>query len=158
MSSSQEADPRTNMSPETIRCFVCGINTFKPLRLRDKECLHAACSLECLESLHSQWIDIKTDLLATEASFPSEPSCVVSDPVRAAGHVLRQKRGTCVRDHVHLQNKDIVHTQTSYCTHLFHGISTRIQNKHHVSLYFARNHENMYLERSTSGISSWSHL
>ena len=70
---SEAPDHRTNMAPEAIRCFVCGVNTLNPLRLRDKECLHAACSLECLESLHSLWIDIKTDLLATEASLPSDP-------------------------------------------------------------------------------------
>ena len=67
---SEAPDDRTNMAPEAIPCFVCGVNTLNPLRLKDKECLHAACSLHCLQRLHSQWIDIKCDLLKLDASFP----------------------------------------------------------------------------------------
>ena len=67
---SEAPDERTKMAREAIRCFVCGISTLNPLRLNDKECLHGACSLDCLQRLHSQWIDIKCDLLALDASLP----------------------------------------------------------------------------------------
>ena len=51
------------------RCFICGVHTINPLRLRDPECMHIACSLEHLHRLHPVWLDIKSELLQLDASL-----------------------------------------------------------------------------------------
>ena len=67
---SEGPDARTNVTPEEIQCFVCRNYTLSPLRLKDRECLHAACSLACMQRLHCQWVDIRSDLRTLDRSGP----------------------------------------------------------------------------------------
>lgn len=54
------------------RCFVCGLPTDSPQYLDAQwECPHIACaSLECLQTLHSRWLDIRHELLQMEEELP----------------------------------------------------------------------------------------
>merc|ERR550525_244377 len=42
-------------------CFTCGTRTDYPMRAGG-DCPHAACSLRCLEKLHSTWLDMRAEL------------------------------------------------------------------------------------------------
>lgn len=54
----------------TKRCYVCGRHTLNPLKLDDPECMHVACTLECLHKLHSQWLDLTYELCELDNNFP----------------------------------------------------------------------------------------
>ena len=55
------------------RCYVCGIYTICPMKLRETECPHVACCLGCLHRLHNMWIDIKFGLQQLEREVADLP-------------------------------------------------------------------------------------
>ena len=69
----------TNENKDKKRCYVCGTWTLCPLRLKDPDCPHIACSLRCLHRLSPQWIDIKFGLQELEQDLA--PTAAVEEPV-----------------------------------------------------------------------------
>ncbi len=65
-SASSFSSHRANENKDEKRCYVCGTFTLCPLRLKDLDCPHIACSLKCLHRLSPQWIDIKSGLQELE--------------------------------------------------------------------------------------------
>ena len=65
-SASSFSSHRANENKDEKRCYVCGTCTLCPLRLKDPDCPHIACSLKCLHRLSPQWIDIKYGLQELE--------------------------------------------------------------------------------------------
>jgi len=65
-SASSFSSHRANENKDEKRCYVCGTSTLCPLRVKDPDCPHIACSLKCLHRLSPQWIDIKSGLQELE--------------------------------------------------------------------------------------------
>merc|ERR1712150_113128 len=58
-----EQESKQEYEEKRVVCFVHGERTDNPLYLpKERGCPHAACTLECLNKLAVQWVDIQKEL------------------------------------------------------------------------------------------------
>merc|ERR1719323_1446177 len=64
----EEASVTAESEEARPRCFECGTRTDYPMRAGG-DCPHVACSVRCLEKVHSTWLDMKAEFHEMDRSL-----------------------------------------------------------------------------------------